>query len=181
MKDNKSKKWRLKPTFDIHETQHSVYIGRIAKLALENNYGVWIGTREQSDIFEGKQLRQLVNISEEFNKFEPSTRDRIKMIDLVIVGLDELKSVMIITSKPNELAEVITGEMGLGLTVMYGRGGYSGNAKEILMVIVERLDLSDLKELVLREDSNAFMAVENLHEVVYAKPPKSRKRKSRKA
>jgi uncharacterized membrane-anchored protein YitT (DUF2179 family) len=104
-----------------------------------------------------------------------------KMIDLVIVGLDELKSVMIITSKPNELAEVITGEMGLGLTVMYGRGGYSGNAKEILMVIVERLDLSDLKELVLREDSNAFMAVENLHEVVYAKPPKSRKRKSRKA
>ncbi|NBO24068.1 MAG: YitT family protein, partial [Chlamydiae bacterium] len=39
-----------------------------------------------------------------------------KMIDLVIVGLDELKSVMIITSKPNELAEVITGEMGLGLT-----------------------------------------------------------------
>lgn len=104
-----------------------------------------------------------------------------KMIDLVIVGLDELKSVMIITSKPNELAQAITGEMGLGLTVMYGRGGYSGNAKEILMVIVERLDLSDLKELVLREDPNAFMAVENLHEVVYAKPPKSRKRRSKAA
>ena len=100
-----------------------------------------------------------------------------KMIDLVIVGLDELKSVMIITSNPNELAQAITGEMGLGLTVMYGRGGYSGNAKEILMVIVERLDLSDLKELVLREDPNAFMAVENLHEVVYAKPPKSRKKR----
>ena len=100
-----------------------------------------------------------------------------KMIDLVIVGLDELKSVMIITSNPNELAQAITGEMGLGLTVMYGRGGYSGNAKEIIMVIVERLDLSDLKELVLREDPNAFMAVENLHEVVYAKPPKSRKKR----
>ncbi len=101
-----------------------------------------------------------------------------KMIDLVIVGLDELKSVMIITSNPNELAKAITGEMGLGLTVMYGRGGYSGDAKEILMVIVERLDLSDLKELVLREDPNAFMAVENLHEVVYAKPPKSRKKRA---
>lgn len=104
-----------------------------------------------------------------------------KMIDLVIVGLDELKSVMIITSKPNELATSITGEMGLGLTVMYGRGGYSGNAQEILMVIVERLDLSDLKELVLREDPNAFMAIENLHEVVYAKPPKSRKKRIKKA
>jgi uncharacterized membrane-anchored protein YitT (DUF2179 family) len=102
-----------------------------------------------------------------------------KMIDLVIVGLDELKSVMIITAKPEELAKAITGEMGLGLTVMYGRGGYSGTAKEILMVIVERLDLSDLKELVLREDPNAFMAIENLHEVVYAKKPQNRKRKSK--
>lgn len=94
VKDNKSKKWRLKPTFDIHETQHSVYIGRIAKLALENNYGVWIGTREQSDIFEGKQLRQLVNVSEEFNKYEPSTRDRIKMIDLVLVLEREIKCII---------------------------------------------------------------------------------------
>ena len=49
------------------------------------------------------------------------------------------------------------------------------------MVIVERLDLSDLKELVLREDPNAFMAIENLHEVVYAKPPKSRKRRVRRS
>jgi uncharacterized membrane-anchored protein YitT (DUF2179 family) len=100
-----------------------------------------------------------------------------KMIDIVIVGLDELKSVMIITQNPNDLAKAITGEMGLGLTVMYGRGGYSGDAREILMVIVERLDLSDLKELVLREDPNAFMAVENLHEVVYSKPPTNRKKR----
>ncbi len=104
-----------------------------------------------------------------------------KMIDLVIVGLDELKSVMIITHKPNELAKAITGEMGLGLTVMYGRGGYSGNAQEILMVIVERLDLSDLKELILREDPEAFVAIENLHEVVYAKPTTNRKKRLNKS
>jgi uncharacterized membrane-anchored protein YitT (DUF2179 family) len=90
-----------------------------------------------------------------------------KMMDMVIVGLDELKSVMVISSKPKELAEAITKELGLGLTVMYGKGGYSGDAKEILFIIVERLDLADLKELVLQEDRNAFMAVENLHEVVY--------------
>lgn len=95
-----------------------------------------------------------------------------KMMDLVIMGLDELKSVLIISSRPKELAELIMHEMGLGLTVMYGRGGYTGDAREILFVIVERLDLSTLKELVLRDDPGAFMAVENLHEVIYGKAAK---------
>ncbi|MBS3904304.1 MAG: YitT family protein [Simkania sp.] len=92
-----------------------------------------------------------------------------KMMDMVIVGLDELKSVMIISSKPEDLSEVITRELGLGLTVMHGKGGFSGDAREILFIIVERLDLADLKEIVLKEDPNAFMAIENLHEVVYGK------------
>jgi len=92
-----------------------------------------------------------------------------KMIDLVIVGLDELKSVLIISSKPKELGNVIMNELGLGLTIMHGRGGFSGAAREILFIIVERLDLAELKEIVLREDPSAFMAIENLHEVVYGK------------
>lgn len=92
-----------------------------------------------------------------------------KMIDIVIVGLDELKSALIISSKPKELAEAIIKELGLGLTIMHGRGGFSGDTREILFVIVERLDLADLKELILREDPSAFMAIENLHEVVYGK------------
>ncbi len=104
-----------------------------------------------------------------------------KMMDIVIVGLDELKSVLIISSKPKEITSRVMHELGLGLTVMYGRGGYSGDEREILFVIVERLNLSDLKEIVLREDPSAFMAVENLHEVVYSKqerlPVKKRVRK----
>ena len=106
-----------------------------------------------------------------------------KMMDIVIVGLDELKSVIIISNKPQKLTQIIMHELGLGLTVMYGRGGYSGDAREILLVIVERLDLSDLKEIVLREDPSAFMAIENLHEVVYGKqakiPIKNRARKKK--
>jgi uncharacterized membrane-anchored protein YitT (DUF2179 family) len=56
-------------------------------------------------------------------------------------------------------------EMGLGLTIMYGRGGYSGVDKEILYVICERLQLADLKAVIFREDPSAFVAIENLHEV----------------
>ncbi len=92
-----------------------------------------------------------------------------KMIDLVIMGLDEMKSVMIISSKPKQIGNVIMNELGLGLTIMNGRGGFSGEMRDLLFVIVERLDLAELKELVIREDPTAFMAVENLHEVVYGK------------
>lgn len=103
-----------------------------------------------------------------------------KMMDLVIVGLDELKSVTIITKKTEELKKVIMHELGLGLTVMYGRGGFSGSDQEILMVIVERLDLSDLKEIIMEKDPAAFVSVHNLHEVIPGKqesiPKRGKKR-----
>lgn len=93
----------------------------------------------------------------------------IKIMDNVIVGLDETKSVLIISSKSKAIADAIIYELGLGLTIMYGRGGFSGDEREILYVIAERLQLAELKELILREDSSAFIAIENLHEVANRK------------
>lgn len=89
----------------------------------------------------------------------------IKVMDAVIVGLDETKSVIIISKKSKAISEAIIHELGLGLTVLYGRGGFSGSEQELLYVIAERLQLADLKELVFREDPTAFIAIENLHEV----------------
>lgn len=94
----------------------------------------------------------------------------IKIMDNVIVGLDETKSVLIISSKSKAIADAIIYELGLGLTIMYGRGGFSGDEREILYVIAERLQLAELKDLILREDSSAFIAIENLHEVANGKP-----------
>lgn len=93
-----------------------------------------------------------------------------KVMDAVVVGLDETKSVLIISTKYSQISKAIIHELGLGLTVMYGRGGFSGSEKEILYVITERLQLATLKELVLREDPLAFIAVENLHEVANGNP-----------
>ena len=89
----------------------------------------------------------------------------IKAMDTVIVGLDETKSVLIISQKSRLITDAIVHELGLGLTIMLGRGGFSGEDREILYVTCERLQLAELKELVQREDSEAFIAVQNLHEV----------------
>lgn len=92
-----------------------------------------------------------------------------KVMDLVVVGFDETKSVLIISSKSQAIADAIIHELGLGLTVMYGRGGFSKEEQEILYVIAERLQLSDLKDIIYREDPSAFIAIENLHEVANGK------------
>lgn len=89
-----------------------------------------------------------------------------KVMDMVIVGFEDTKSVMIISKLSQHLCNVLMEELGVGLTVMYGRGGYSGDAREILYIVVERLQLAELKEIVHREDPQAFIAVENLHEVI---------------
>jgi uncharacterized membrane-anchored protein YitT (DUF2179 family) len=105
-----------------------------------------------------------------------------KMMDIVIAGLEELKSVLIMCAKPDKLSKIITHELGLGLTFIKGKGGYSGEDRDILFIIVERLDLAELKEIVLREDPAAFMAIENLHEVAYGRTAKTAvKRKSKKS
>ncbi len=96
-----------------------------------------------------------------------------KVMDTVIVGLDETKSVLIISRKSKAIADAIIHELGLGLTVMYGRGGFSGDEREILYVIAERLQLAELKDLIHREDPSAFIAIENLHEVAYGNSGKS--------
>jgi len=110
-----------------------------------------------------------------------------KMIDIVIAGLEELKSVMILTEKPDQIRKKIMSELELGLTIIKGRGGFSLEDRDILFIIVERLDLANLKELVMQEDPLAFLAIENLHEVAYGRqrshitPKKKQRRKSRKA
>ena len=89
-----------------------------------------------------------------------------KIMDTVIVGFDETKSVIIISADPKKISRALMSELGIGLTVLYGRGGFTGHEREILYVIVERLQLAQLKEIVQREDPFAFLAVENLHEVI---------------
>jgi uncharacterized membrane-anchored protein YitT (DUF2179 family) len=105
------------------------------------------------------------------------------MIDLVIVGLEEIKSVTVISTKSKEISAAILEELGLGLTITSGRGGYTGEERNILNVIVERLDLADLKELVLKIDQYAFISISNIYEVVYShktkRSPFRRKRKTK--
>ena len=89
----------------------------------------------------------------------------MKTMDMVIMGLDEMKAVTIITKRPKEVARELMHELGLGLTILNGRGGYSGEEIEMLYLVAERLQIVGVKTVVNDIDPNAFIAIENLHEV----------------
>lgn len=103
-----------------------------------------------------------------------------KMIDLILSGIDEFKSVMIISSKPKQVAQVITDKLGLALTILQGRGGFSREDREILLIVVERLDLAELKELVLKEDPLSFIFIQDLNEYVSGRKLRTSQTKSKK-
>lgn len=88
-----------------------------------------------------------------------------KTIDIVIAGLDESKSVMIMSEKSEEISEAILHRLGRGVTHFYAKGGYTQEDKEVLYCVVTRLEMSKLKNLVLDFDPEAFIAIEEVHEV----------------
>ena len=88
-----------------------------------------------------------------------------KVIDIVIEGINESKSVNIISDKAKEIGEALISQHDIGVTYIKGRGGFSGVEKDIIFCVVSRLELAQLKELVKSIDSSAFLSVENVHEV----------------
>lgn len=88
-----------------------------------------------------------------------------KTVDVVIEGLDESKSVIIISDKYEEIAQGIITQFERGVTYIKGKGVYSGEDKKIIFCVITRLELANLKNFVLEVDPSAFMAIENVHEV----------------
>jgi len=88
-----------------------------------------------------------------------------KTIDVVIDGLDESKSIIIISDKYEEIAQDIMNKFERGVTYIEAQGAYSGENKKIVFCVITRLELANLKNHVLDIDPTAFIAIENVHEV----------------
>ena len=88
-----------------------------------------------------------------------------KVIDLTIEGLDESKAVMIVSEKPDEIAEVLLARLGRGVTYLEGKGGYSGEAKGVLYSVITRLEIAKLKAIIDEIDEGAFVTINDVHDV----------------
>ncbi|WP_216828928.1 YitT family protein [Alkalihalobacterium elongatum] len=80
-----------------------------------------------------------------------------KMIDFVLDGLNQGKSVMIISDRPYEVGETLLKELNVQITYLHGQGGYTGDERLIIYCITSRFMYPRLKEVVLTIDPNAVL------------------------
>jgi uncharacterized membrane-anchored protein YitT (DUF2179 family) len=88
-----------------------------------------------------------------------------KMIDIVIQGMEESKSVYIISDEIDEIGQTIMDRLGRGVTFLHGEGAYTGNDKKVIFTVITRLEESKLKSIVAEIDDHAFLAIGNIAEV----------------
>ncbi|WP_096202693.1 YitT family protein [Bacillus sp. FJAT-45350] len=80
-----------------------------------------------------------------------------KMIDFVLDGLNQGKSVMIISDSPHQVGENLLKELDVQITYLYGQGGYTGDERLIIYCITNRFMYPKLKEVVLTIDPGAVL------------------------
>ena len=88
-----------------------------------------------------------------------------KVIDIVEEGLSGSKKYSIITSEPDELVETIRERLGRSATVSTVQGGYSNEQQKEITCIINRLEDSKMKEIILEIDPTAFVVVYEVAEV----------------
>jgi len=90
------------------------------------------------------------------------------VIDRVNIGFTagKEKSVMIISDKPEGIEQAILHDLGHGGTILTAHGMYTKGSKPVIMTVVPKTELRNIKKLVQEEDEHAFVIVQNAYEVL---------------
>lgn len=87
------------------------------------------------------------------------------MTDKVILGISQSKAFYIITEHETAVKKFITQYLSHGVTVLEGRGGFTGNNKKVIMCIIPTKEYFIAKEGIHSIDENAFFVVTDAYEV----------------
>lgn len=89
-----------------------------------------------------------------------------KIIDAILEGVNFAKAVFIISDFPEEISRKILTDLDRGVTALKGTGMYTGNDKQVLLCVVNRGQLVDLKGIVRSIDKKAFIILADIREVL---------------
>ena len=89
-----------------------------------------------------------------------------KMVDIIQEGIYSAKGVTIMTNKVEELKNRIMEDTGRGITLINAKGAYTQKEIGMLYCVVGKYQLMKVKSIVKEIDPEAFMIVNQVHEVV---------------
>lgn len=89
-----------------------------------------------------------------------------QVVDAVVYRFDYSKVALIISSEYEQIARVIALELDRGATFLRGEGSFSGHETKVVLTAVKRQQIAQLKQLVVEIDPNAFIIVQEAHQVL---------------
>ena len=89
-----------------------------------------------------------------------------QVVDAVVYRFDYSKVALIISQEHEAIAEAIGKKLDRGATFLHGEGSYSHRQTKVVLAAVKRQQVAELKELVTQIDPNAFIIVQEAHQVL---------------
>lgn len=89
-----------------------------------------------------------------------------QVMDVVIYRFDYSKVALIITEHHETVAEQIGKRLNRGATYLHGEGSFNGTPRKVILTVVKRRQLAELKALVMELDDHAFVIVQEAHQVL---------------
>lgn len=89
-----------------------------------------------------------------------------RVLDVVVYRFDYSKVVLIISKQYQQVAAQIGQKLHRGATLLHGEGAYTHADTKVVLTAVKRQQLAELKELVTEIDPNAFVIVQEAHQVL---------------
>lgn len=84
----------------------------------------------------------------------------------VVIGMKQRKSVIIISNRAEEIANILMRYIGHGATYIYGQGAYTMQEKRIIYAVIKLTEISKIKDIINKVDPSAFMIISDASEVV---------------
>lgn len=89
----------------------------------------------------------------------------LKTIDFIVEGIDRSKAAMIVTGKPDEICRVLSETFESGMTKISVKGGYSNTDKTMIYFILDRFQISKMRDIVHNIDKGAFITITEVADV----------------
>ena len=89
-----------------------------------------------------------------------------KVVDAVVYNFDYSKVALIISPQHETIAREIGLKLDRGATFLHAEGSFSHTPTKVVLAAVKKQQLAELKELVVNIDPNAFIIVQEAHQVL---------------
>lgn len=86
------------------------------------------------------------------------------VIDYVSDGPSTERAAWIISARHREISAAVMTDLGRGCTLFTAQGGYTGESRPVLFVILSRREIGDLKRIIGAIDRDAIVAISDMHE-----------------